>query len=493
MKKLKYLLLTFVLLITGIINVRAEADLSNIKLSVVRPESIDSFTNSNTYIYIENGTFDETKNYRALVTSTNKDIPDTYELGGDFPGEDTDLRSLKLEDETIIKNAAIPSRAYLPIAEKTGDVYVTIYESTTGAEYKKVSDTILVKRLDYLPLTKRIKAHLFQDHSSIYVYELYNTERNINYKIGKVTDKTLLNSLKAGNASSLERLLTYAKNDQNPVKTGVANFGMDQTSIFEQKNISEGNYYYVYFEVEDENGTYYSIEDVNLYQALRDVDGLLWLTSMDDAQFKWYLEETIWDKFVANFKESEYLDVFDTASLNVTHTDSNMIVTVDDGLNVYTTEFKYENGIVSYVEPEKASDSQKLLDSILVEAALMEFAELYKYDQESFVKFIDSAIGLTLTKDGIEFVNNLYVLEEKAEGGSGTITFTNWKSLKFDLLNGLKTFAVKEEVKDVDTTIENPETGVLIGICAILLTGIAGTIGTVVYRNVNRKNKMAKI
>ena len=51
-------------------------------------------------------------------------------------------------------------------------------------------------------------------------------ERKITYKLGEITDNSILNSISKEESGAFTKLLTYAKADSNPLTTGSFNFVM---------------------------------------------------------------------------------------------------------------------------------------------------------------------------------------------------------------------------------------------------------------------------
>ena len=171
------------------------------------------------------------------------------------------------------------------VAEK-GDIYIWICELDSDFNPKIVVEAKKIERLEQLPLGKRIVGHFFDDDTTIISREpTGNEDRKVNVKVGKVTDKSLLQALKNKEANSLQKLLTYAKsadavyNDKLPL-------GDSRETIFSSANIVSNEYYYVYMELDDKNGTYYPVEDVSLYQSYG--SGLY---DYLDNGFTWNLED----------------------------------------------------------------------------------------------------------------------------------------------------------------------------------------------------------
>jgi len=175
---------------------------------------------------------------------------------------------------------------------EVGELYITVCEEDN---YTNVPKIILkskkITKLQELPLSQRITGYFFSDKSSTFCYEVYSdNQKNLNYKIGKVTDLNLLKSLKNGDVSALPDLLEYAKNTE-PIGTGKIKLGKDNT-ITDELDLVDDEYYYVYLQLETVDGKYVAIEDVFLYQALVGETVGKNLFAMTDENFNWNLEET---------------------------------------------------------------------------------------------------------------------------------------------------------------------------------------------------------
>ena len=161
--------------------------------------------------------------------------------------------------------------------EKSGDIYVWIYET-------------------------QIVNNVRQNKCII---EAQKIERPALKKIGKVTDKSILRAIKNGETDCLQKLLDYAKNADS-IYTGTVPLGRSE-SITNKLNLVNDEYYYVYMVLDDENGKYFPVEDVSLYQALTyEKDGKTSKNLFDylNDNFKWNLgnDDTTIDNTTATGK-----------------------------------------------------------------------------------------------------------------------------------------------------------------------------------------------
>ncbi len=175
---------------------------------------------------------------------------------------------------------------------EAGDIYITICEIDKETYIPKiVLKSKKIERPSFLPITQRITAYFFKDETNTFCWEIHGeNERKVNYKIGKVNDIELLKSLKNGESSAYQKLMEYAKKSE-AIATGTVKLGTDKT-IMDKLNLVDDEYYFVYLELDTEEGKYYTIEDVSLYQALVNKDlGIKNLASIVDKDFKWNLDD----------------------------------------------------------------------------------------------------------------------------------------------------------------------------------------------------------
>lgn len=194
--------------------------------------------------------------------------------------------------------------------EKSGDIYVWIYETQIVNNVRQNKCIIEAQKIERPALKKigtRMKCYFLNEETSTHLFEAYNYEnaRKINVKIGKVTDKSILRAIKNGETDCLQKLLGYAKNADS-IYTGTVPLGRSE-SITNKLNLVNDEYYYVYMVLDDENGKYFPVEDVSLYQALTyEKDGKTSKNLFDylNDNFKWNLgnDDTTIDNTTATGK-----------------------------------------------------------------------------------------------------------------------------------------------------------------------------------------------
>ena len=194
--------------------------------------------------------------------------------------------------------------------EKSGDIYVWIYETQIVNNVRQNKCIIEAQKIERPALKKigtRMKCYFLNEETSTHLFEAYNYEnaRKINVKIGKVTDKSILRAIKNGETDCLQKLLDYAKNADS-IYTGTVPLGRSE-SITNKLNLVNDEYYYVYMVLDGENGKYFPVEDVSLYQALTyEKDGKTSKNLFDylNDNFKWNLgnDDTTIDNTTATGK-----------------------------------------------------------------------------------------------------------------------------------------------------------------------------------------------
>lgn len=212
------------------------------------------------------------------------------------------------ENLPVTNKPGFPISKYL---EKSGDIYVWIYETQIVNNVRQNKCIIEAQKIERPALKKigtRMKCYFFNSYTGTFLYEAHNYEnaRKINLKIGKVTDKNILRAIKNGETDCLQKLLDYAKNADS-IYTGTVSLGQSE-AIANKLNLIDDEYYYVYMVLDDENGKYFPVEDVSLYQALvyEENNGEINKNLFDylDKNFKWNLgdDDTTIDNTTATGK-----------------------------------------------------------------------------------------------------------------------------------------------------------------------------------------------
>lgn len=264
------------------VNTPEWTDLSKIKYSIdveefsykIKFENIEYKSKHNYYVFFTHN--DEKLN---IEKEENNKIKNTkYNL---FEG----INSIKIDSEIELSG-----EIYLYIVEEQRDYSkndIISYTSKILIEKEKIA------RPEQKGLTKRIVNYYFSlgniGSGDIFLKEPFSEGRKLNIKIGKISDKTILNAIKNKDASAMTQFLNYAKQQTNGKTYTIIGDGSSNLNV---KNIdlkvTGGEYYYAYFSMDNENGKYVDVEDCMLYQPLSIDEENPWIISMNDDRFKWY-------------------------------------------------------------------------------------------------------------------------------------------------------------------------------------------------------------
>lgn len=249
-------------------------DLKNVKVEVTQKNE-DTFWAY--YLKVTGVTLNENSRYYICIKSGDEQ-PDFTKA--------TDKNILNNNGDMGKQLSEKLSNAY----ELNKDVYCYIIEEKDG-KYGTPYKTKL-PRLNQHSLGNRIIGFFDNPHTAIHFKEANRVEgRNIKIKVGRVTDNNILLSIKNKESNCLQKLLEYAKSSES-IYTGTIPLGLKEKSITTGMNLTNKAYYYVYMIMDDENGKYYPVEDISLYQADIVGDGteIKDLLNYLDDKFKWNIE-----------------------------------------------------------------------------------------------------------------------------------------------------------------------------------------------------------
>lgn len=180
-----------------------------------------------------------------------------------------------------------------PYFELNGDIYVWFYERyySNGEQIKEHISAIKLDRPALNPVGSRMHAYFFNEYTSTYLDDFFSSSssRALKIKIGHVNDINILKNIRDKKSNCLVDLLNYAKN-ADAIYVAQIPLGRSNT-ITNNFNIKDKEYFYVYMELDDENGKYYPVEDISLYQGC--VSETIGKNLFDylSGDFKWQLEE----------------------------------------------------------------------------------------------------------------------------------------------------------------------------------------------------------
>lgn len=240
-------------------------DFSDAKIDIVTD-------NDGVHIKVNGVDPDKGKEYEIYISNNKDDKP-------------------KDEDFKKMEGNPLTSPDITDIYEKNEDIYIWIREKDKDGETKTIIEAQEVKRKEQLPLGERIEAEFTEDYTKIDVKEPVDKNRKVYYKIGEVTDKSIIEAVKNGRTNGLNKLLEYAKADSKG-QTGTVDMGKTN-SILDKLQLKDKTYYYIYLKVDDENGKYAVIEDVSLFmtnfKTLPDGTVIKGFTDYKSNDFDWNL------------------------------------------------------------------------------------------------------------------------------------------------------------------------------------------------------------
>lgn len=176
--------------------------------------------------------------------------------------------------------------------DKQGQYYVYIAARESGSTHWEILDGPTAIETPALPpLGNRISIQPSYNSTrySIQVNALdtmlhNGVQRTIRFYLGEVTDKELLKKLSENKEGTYNELLQYAK-EQIPnlqedsfqdTETGTLDY-----NIVANYPIENGKYYFIYSILDNENGTYVDVEDIEIYNGVRSSEGV----SLDDFEY----------------------------------------------------------------------------------------------------------------------------------------------------------------------------------------------------------------
>ncbi len=167
--------------------------------------------------------------------------------------------------------------------EKAGQYYAYIARASesgvsSGAGYEIIDGPTEIETPDLPPLGERISINTSAGSGTNYSIKVnaINTmlygrvQRTINFYVGEVTDTDLLKKLSKEGEDAYDELMAYAKQQVPNLKqdsfqdttTGVLDY-----NIVADYPIEEGKYYFIYSILDNENGTYNDVEDIEIYNG----------------------------------------------------------------------------------------------------------------------------------------------------------------------------------------------------------------------------------
>lgn len=127
-------------------------------------------------------------------------------------------------------------------------------------------------------------------------WDIDNTQRKINLKIGKIEDISILNKLKNKENDAFQKLLEYSKTSNTIYNNQLSStksenmyyrgYFSNTSTLLDSNLLQNKAYYFLYAQLDDENGKYYPVEAITFGQVSMHDDGS-WYIFFDDAQISW--------------------------------------------------------------------------------------------------------------------------------------------------------------------------------------------------------------
>lgn len=169
--------------------------------------------------------------------------------------------------------------------EKVGKYYAYVAKIKKGSiNYEIIDGPTEIETPDLPPLGERISIHTLNNSTDYYIQVnardtmLYNgVQRTIRFYVGEVTDAELLKKLSENKEDAYDELLEYAKeqvpnlkeNSFQDTKTGTLDY-----NIVADYPIENGKYYFLYSILDNENGIYNDVEDIEIYNGVKSSEGV---------------------------------------------------------------------------------------------------------------------------------------------------------------------------------------------------------------------------
>ena len=230
---------------------------------------------------------------------------------------------IDLENKNWIRDGAITSNNWSELgfeeyAQYNQDMYLWVYEGVRleqGYRNEEIDIMWINKLIVSGQKLERPKNPVYAEFfsSTFMTHEhdqlVFNmpyvkgTERKFTLKIGKITDKNILNGIKNNKGEKWNSLLEYAKKSNavfnkelttntNDIFAEYSNaLGEQNREIIKPDNLEDKAYYYMYVVFDDENGKYYPASGLTIAKA--DVftsgehKGDWYMFFLGDEKFKW--------------------------------------------------------------------------------------------------------------------------------------------------------------------------------------------------------------
>lgn len=260
-KKLLLLFLFAILFIISTEKIYASTDINTFTIDVEATTGVASSLNINV-----NGEFEENTLYYAMFVDKDSikptDIPKSWH------------ESIKTDKDNIESWKTISSHGNINISDDWYllNGYDYVYILKCNKDSCNISNNPIKIEKPALPeLSKRYQIYFFSDDKSLSIFPYFpymgkNGAHKLDLKIGIITDENLLYKIYKNEAGALENLMDYAKNNSG------SSYLCDDINCndlsFQNLNINNGSYYYLYTTYENKDGIYRDLSDISIAQAI---------------------------------------------------------------------------------------------------------------------------------------------------------------------------------------------------------------------------------
>ena len=221
---------------------------------------------------------------------------------------ETDVLELKDINKAITINSTDGDMWIDNYYELSGDMYLWIREwnSDNSSSEKVLVSGQKIERVDNNPQYSKAFTSTYMTEERFQICleycKAYGTNRKANIKVGKINDQALLRKIKNNESGAWQELLEYAKTSNAIVNK---NLTTENGSVFcfagegnegfgiSNSEIAAGAYYYLYVDIDSENGKYYPVGPAVTLAIAEKPMGIFGLFFYGSNDFKWELPEEL--------------------------------------------------------------------------------------------------------------------------------------------------------------------------------------------------------
>ena len=292
MKKvgLSILLIIFMVLIFANKSLAASAaDFSNAKYS------FEYFAAGSAFLKITGvniASDEDITRHKIAITTENVEptVDDDYQFINIFKADDGGYKSGSVESFLQLNYKNYYVWVYFIDYSKTGNDKYNLLNAG-GTQVARIADKLYSDVFSATFLSKN------QTQIVLNVPWESMTQRNMQIKVGEINDISILNKIKNSDVNGMKELLSYAKSTTNAiynqkVKSTMFNSysqnGYSELIDLGFDRLKDKSYYFLYVQLDDENGKYYPVEGVTLAQSSKiDLNNYWSMIFLGSDEFSW--------------------------------------------------------------------------------------------------------------------------------------------------------------------------------------------------------------